>query len=70
MTRIRITGPRCRHNPTGRVAWPTGKPEHDQPHASTYCCDRAECRDDAAAWVESVTRVRGVFVPFEEVEHR
>ena len=58
--------PKCKHysEATGRVAWPTGMPEHNQPHASTTVCPREECREDAARWVEQITGTRGQFVPF------
>jgi hypothetical protein len=59
--------PICTHRaiPAGRVAWPTGMPEHGERHASTYVCARTACIEDAREWVREITGTRGVLVPFE-----
>ena len=58
--------PKCRHSlRVGRVSWPTVLVAGEA-HASTYVCDRQDCMDDAAEWVESITGHRGVFVPFDQ----
>jgi hypothetical protein len=57
--------PHCGHQVTGRVSWPRGMPSPTQAHASTYCCDRAACIEQAASWVESITGVPGVYIELE-----
>lgn len=51
------------HSSLGYVCWPA-KYQRDLPHASTYCCGAADCVEDAADWVESVTGHRGEWHPF------
>lgn len=61
--KIRIAGPTCRHVAQGYVCWPVAY-HRGQPHASTHCCGREACVEDAARWVEAHTGHRGEFHPF------
>lgn len=63
--KVKISNPTCHHVARGFVSWPSvvdiavGKP-----HASTHCCDRKTCIEDASLWVEAHTGHKGVFEPF------
>ena len=60
MARYDLPDPICEHaNPTVRVSSHEdliAASRTDEPVASTYCCDRKACRDDAEAWVRASTR--------------
>lgn len=62
-----IIDPSCDHRPVGYVCWPATY-DRELPHASTHCCDRAACVEDAADWVEAHTGHRGEFHRFERRE--
>lgn len=60
--KVKIANPTCRHAMRGFVSWPLVQDITSQrAHASTYCCDRQACIDDAALWVEAHTGVLGVY---------
>lgn len=57
--------PKCRHVPKVRVSshenLQTGYGS-DEPFASTYCCDREACLDDAKEWLLATTRRSSVYI--------
>lgn len=56
--------PKCKHKPKGRVT--AGVLAHDQPHASTYVCDRPACIADAREWAMAAARLHHAeYVPFD-----
>lgn len=59
MSRYTLPDPKCRHVATVRISshldlqagW-----ESDEPCASTHCCDREACQEDAKEWLRASTR--------------
>lgn len=60
---------RCRHTPTGTVAWPAPGDWTPGEHAvSVYSCSRPMCVDDAAQYVHTKTGHPGAYHPFTDTE--
>jgi len=64
MSRYDPPDPICRHRPTVRISSHESLSEdyNPGPYASTYCCDRLKCQEDAKEWVFAVARVDEPFV--------
>ena len=63
--RYAIPDPLCRHVPTVRVSSHedlSAAARTEEPMASTHCCDRPVCQEDASAWVRSITRLPTVYI--------
>jgi hypothetical protein len=59
VSRYQIPDPKCHHKATVRVsshADLAAAAKTREPMASTYCCDREACQDDAKEWLQASTR--------------
>lgn len=61
--------PKCQHSPTMRVSSHedlSAAAKTSDPIASTYCCDRPACRQDATEWVQALAARPAVVVPLPQ----
>ena len=59
MSRYTLPDPLCRHKAAVRVSSHVDLQagyESDEPFASTHCCGRGACQEDAVEWVRASTR--------------
>jgi hypothetical protein len=66
MGRYDLPDPLCTHVPSVRVSshedLSEGLRSTTAPFASTYCCVRQACQEDAKKWVQASTKRSAVFV--------
>lgn len=65
MSRYDLPAPLCRHRPTVRVSSHLdllAACDLDEPIASTYCCSRPGCLEDAKEWLLATTRRDAVHI--------
>ncbi len=67
MGRYDLPDPKCSHRTqTMRVSSHydlSAAAKAGEPMASTYCCERQACLDDAREWVRASTRRQAILVP-------
>lgn len=65
VSRYTLPDPKCRHVPTVRISSHldlTAGYNSGEPFASTHCCDRPTCQEDAREWLRASTRRDAVHV--------